>query len=143
MQKPARVDAIVIRGKPARDGTNPKVRAALPMRSLSVLRFASPVASRLAGSLQPPWSLRVVVHMTKRVTQAKSDPTMLILLAAIGVVGLLVARRYGVAYVLRTVNHALGIARVVRTTRPSAARPTRRRPARRVRPKVMGFSKPG
>jgi hypothetical protein len=51
--------------------------------------------------------------MTKRVTQAKSDPTMLVLLAAIGIVGLLVARRYGVAHVLRTANQALGIARVV------------------------------
>jgi hypothetical protein len=57
------------------------------------------------------------------VTQAKSDPTMLVLLAAIGIVGLLVARRYGVAHVLRTVNQALGFARVVRTTRPSAVRP--------------------
>jgi hypothetical protein len=81
--------------------------------------------------------------MTKRVTQAKSDPTMLVLLAAIGIVGLLVARRYGVAHVVRTVNQALGIARVVRTALPSAARLTRRRPARRVRPKVIGFSKPG
>jgi hypothetical protein len=96
-----------------------------------------------AGSLQPPWSLRVVVHMTKRVKQAKSDPTMLVLLAAIGIVSLLVARRHGVVHVFRTVNQALGIARVVRTARPSAARPTRKRPARRVRPKVMGFSKPG
>jgi hypothetical protein len=68
---------------------------------------------------------------------------MLVLLAAIGIVGLLVTRRYGVAHVLRTVNQALGIARVVRTARPSAARPTRRRLTRRVRPKVMGFSKPG
>jgi hypothetical protein len=81
--------------------------------------------------------------MKKRVTQAKSDPTMLVLLAAIGILGLLVARRYGVAHVLRTVNQALGIARVVQTARPSVARPTRRRPARSVRPKVMGFSKPG
>ena len=81
--------------------------------------------------------------MKKRVTQAKSDPTMLVLLAAIGIVGLLIARRYGVAHLLRTVNQALGIARVVRTARPSTARPTRRQPARRVRPKVMGFSKPG
>jgi hypothetical protein len=80
--------------------------------------------------------------MTKRVIQAKSNQTMLALLAAIGIVGLLVARRHGVQHVLRTVNQALGIARVVRTARPSTARPTRRRPARRVRPKVMGFSKP-
>jgi hypothetical protein len=40
---------------------------------------------------------------------------MLVLLAAIGIVGLLVARRYGVAHVLRTVNQALGIARAVHT----------------------------
>jgi hypothetical protein len=38
---------------------------------------------------------------------------MLVLLAAIGIVGLLVARRYGIAHVLRTANQALGIARVV------------------------------
>ena len=31
----------------------------------------------------------------------------------------------------------------VRTARRSAARPTRKRLARRVRPKVVGFSKPG
>jgi hypothetical protein len=80
--------------------------------------------------------------MAKRVTQAKLDPTVLFLLAAIGIVGLLVTRRYGVAHVLRTVNQALGIARVVRTAHSPAARPTRRRPARRVRPKVIGFSKP-
>jgi hypothetical protein len=96
-----------------------------------------------SSDVQPPWSLRVVVHMTKWVTQGKSDPTTLFLLAAIGIVGLLVARRYGSAHVLRTVNQALGIARVVRTARPSAATPTGRRPARRVRPKVIGFSKPG
>jgi hypothetical protein len=88
-------------------------------------------------------ALRSRSAMTKRVTQAKSDQTMLVLLAAIGLVGLLVARRYGVAHVLQSVNQALGIARLVRTARPSAARPARRRPARRVRPKVMGFSKPG
>ena len=80
--------------------------------------------------------------MTKRVTQATSDPTKLLVLAAIGLVGLFVARRYGVLPVLRTVNQALGIARVVRSSRP-AARPARRRPARRVRPKVLAFSKPG
>jgi hypothetical protein len=74
--------------------------------------------------------------MAKRVTQAKSDPTMLLLLAASGIVGLLVIRRYGVVPVLRTLNHALGIARVVRS-----AQPTRRRRARRVRPKVLGFSR--
>ena len=66
--------------------------------------------------------------MTKRVTQAKSDPTMLLVLAAIGLVGLFVTRRYGLAPVLRTVNQALGIARVVRskpfggTAHPPAAR---------------------
>ena len=81
--------------------------------------------------------------MTKRVTQAKSDPTMLLVLAAIGLVGLFVTRRYGVVPVLRTVNQALGIARVVRSAGRSAARPARRGPARRVRPKVLAFSKPG
>jgi hypothetical protein len=73
--------------------------------------------------------------MTKRVTRAKSDPTMLLLLAALGLVGLLVARRYGLVPALRTVNQALGIARIVRSVR--------RRPARRVRPKVLAYSKPG
>ena len=81
--------------------------------------------------------------MAKRVTQAKSDPTLLLVLAALGLVGLLVARRYGVVPVLKTVNQALGIARVVRAVRRSAARPGRRRPARRVRPKVLAFAKPG
>jgi hypothetical protein len=80
--------------------------------------------------------------MVKRMTRAKPDPTMLMLLAAIGVVGLLVARRYGVVNGLRTVNRALGIARIVRPGRPSAARSARKRPARRVRPKVLRFSKP-
>jgi len=78
--------------------------------------------------------------MTKRVTRAKSDPTMLLVLAAIGLVGLFVTRRYGLVPVLRTVNQALGIARVVRSARRSAARPIRKRPARRVRPKVLAFS---
>ena len=78
----------------------------------------------------------------KRVTKAKTDPTMLLLLAGVAVVGLLVARRYGVVNGLRTVNRALGIARLVRTGRPSAARSARKRPARRVRPKVVGFSTP-
>ena len=81
--------------------------------------------------------------MTKRVTQAKSDPTMLLVLAAIGLVGLFVTRRYGVARVLRTVNQALGIARAVRSALRLAARPARKGPARRVRPKVLAFSKPG
>ncbi|SEP11551.1 hypothetical protein SAMN02990966_04056 [Rhodospirillales bacterium URHD0017] len=77
---------------------------------------------------------RVRPGMTvKRLTQAKPDTTMLLLLAAIGVVGLIVARRYGVVNGLRTVNRALGIARIVRTGK---------RPARRVRPKVLRFSKP-
>lgn len=80
--------------------------------------------------------------MIKRVTQATSDPTLLLVLAAIGLVGLVVTRRYGLAPALRTVNQALGIARVVRSNR-SAARPARRRPARRIRPKVLAFSKPG
>jgi hypothetical protein len=81
--------------------------------------------------------------MTRRVTRATSDPTKLLVLAAIGLVGLCVARRYGVMPVLRTVNEALGIARVVRSAGRSAARPSRRGPARRVRPKVLAFSKPG
>lgn len=81
--------------------------------------------------------------MTRRVTQAKSDATTLLVLAAIGLVGLFVARRYGVAPVLRTVNRALGIARVVRSAGRSAARPARRGRARRIRPKVVAFSKPG
>ena len=80
--------------------------------------------------------------MTKRLTRAKSDPTLLVLLAAIAVVGLLVTRRYGVVPVLRTVNQALGIARVMRSSR-SAAPPTCRQTARRVRRKVLGFSNPG
>ena len=80
--------------------------------------------------------------MTKRLTRAKPDPTMLLVLAAIGLVGLFVTRRYGVAPVLRMVNQALGIARVVRSARRSAARPTRKGAARRVRPKVLAFSKP-
>ena len=45
--------------------------------------------------------------MAKRATQAKPDPTMLLQLAAIGVVGLIVARRYGVVNGLHTVNRAL------------------------------------
>jgi hypothetical protein len=72
--------------------------------------------------------------MVKRVTQTKPDPTTLLLLAVVGVVGLLVARRYGVVNGLRTVNQVLGIARLVRTGR--------NRPARRVRPRVLRFSKP-
>jgi hypothetical protein len=81
--------------------------------------------------------------MTKRVTRAKSNPTKLLVLAAIGLVGLFVTRRYGVLPVLKTVNRALGVARVVRSAGRSAARPARRGPARRVRPKVLAFSKPG
>ncbi|GEP57856.1 hypothetical protein [Reyranella soli] len=77
----------------------------------------------------------------KRVIRAKPDPAMLLLLAAVGIVGLLVVRRYGVVNGLRTVNRALGIARMVRS-RPSAAQPARKRPARRVRPKVLRFSRP-
>jgi hypothetical protein len=64
----------------------------------------------------------------KRGTQAKPDTTMLLLLAAIGIIGLIVARRYGVVNGLRTVNRGLGIARIVRTGRPSASRSTRKRP---------------
>ena len=64
--------------------------------------------------------------MVKQVTQAKPDFAMLMVLAAIGLGGLFVARRYGVLTGLRTVNNALGIARTVR-----------KRPARRVRPKAV------
>ena len=74
--------------------------------------------------------------------KSKSDPTTLVVLAALGIVGLLVIRRYGVVPVLRTANQALGIARVVQSARRSAARPARRKPARKVRPKVLGFSTP-
>jgi len=63
--------------------------------------------------------------MRKRATQANSDPTMLLVLAAIGLVGLLAARRSGLAPILKTVNQALGIARVVRSDRRSAPRPGR------------------
>jgi hypothetical protein len=80
--------------------------------------------------------------MTKRMTKAKTDPTVLVLLAAIGIVGLLVTRRYGVVPVLRTVNQALRVARIVRSSR-SAGRATSRGPARRVRRKVLGFSNSG
>jgi len=75
--------------------------------------------------------------------KSKSDPTMLVVLAAIGIVGLLVMRRYGVVRVLQTANQALGIASVVQSVRRSAVRPARRKPARKVRPRVLGFSKPG
>jgi hypothetical protein len=81
--------------------------------------------------------------IVKRVTRAKPDPTMLMLLAAIGIVGLLVAGRYGVVNGLRAVNRALGIARTGRPAHPSARRSTRKRPARTVRPKVVRFSTPG
>jgi len=84
---------------------------------------ARAVGQQPATSVPAPRSRSM---MTKRVTQAKSNQTMLVLLAAIGIVGLLVARRHGVQHVLRTVNQVLGIARVVRTARPSTARPTRR-----------------
>jgi hypothetical protein len=80
--------------------------------------------------------------MMKWVTQAKPDPTLLLLLAAIGVVGVFVARRYGVVSGLRTVNRALGIARTVQAGRPPGKRPARKRPARKVRPKVVRFAKP-
>ena len=71
-------------------------------------------------------------------TRPTSDQTMLLVLVGIGLVGLLVARRHGVLPMLRTVNQALGIARVLRSRRPG-----RKRPARRVRPKVLAFAKPG
>ena len=70
--------------------------------------------------------------MTRRTMNAKPDPTKLLLLAALGVVGLIVARRYGLVNGLRAVNRALGLALVARGGRP----------ARRVRPKVLRFSKP-
>jgi len=78
--------------------------------------------------------------MTKRMTLVKPQSTTLLLLAAIGIAGLFVARRYGVVSGLRAVNSALGIAPAVR---PSASRSARKRPARRVRSKVLRFSKPG
>lgn len=89
------------------------------------------------------WQPSVAVSRSRsRMKQAKPDPALLVLLAAIGIVGLLVTRRYGVVLVLRTVNQALRVARAV-TARRSAARPTGRRPARRVRHKVLGFSNSG
>jgi hypothetical protein len=80
--------------------------------------------------------------MTTRVREGKSNPTTLVLLAAIGIVSLLVARRHGLVHVLRTANQALGIARLVRTAGRPAAAP-RHKQARRVRTRVLGFSKPG
>jgi hypothetical protein len=76
-------------------------------------------------------------------TRSKPDPTTLIVLAAVALAGLLVARRYGLVHGLRTVNRALGIARVLRRTRPPAARIARKQAARRVRPRAIVFSKPG
>jgi len=81
--------------------------------------------------------------MVKRTTPAKPDPMMWVLLAAIGIVGLVVARRYGVVNGLRTVNRALGLARTVGAGRPSVGRSRGKRPARKVRPKVLRFSGPG
>jgi hypothetical protein len=48
--------------------------------------------------------------------EASGYSTVLVWLAAIGIVGLLVARRYGVAHALWAANRALGIARVVQGT---------------------------
>jgi hypothetical protein len=76
--------------------------------------------------------------MMKWVTQAKPDPTMLLLLAPVGVVGVLVARRYGVVSGLRTVNRALDIARTVQAGRLQG----NGLPASKVRPKVVHFAKP-
>ncbi len=73
--------------------------------------------------------------MVKRYKRSRLDPTTFILLAAVGVVGALVARRYGLLQGLRTVNRALGVASVVRAPRKPRARP--------VRPKVVRFSRPG
>ena len=81
--------------------------------------------------------------MAKHLTQSRQHQATLMLLAAVGIVGLLVVRRYGLVQGLRTVNRALGIARVVHAMRPPASRPARRRPARRIQPKVLGFTKPG
>ena len=78
--------------------------------------------------------------MTRRVTS--SDKATLLLLAAAGLVGLFIARRYGLVQGLRTVNRALGIARMMRTARPPAPRLGRQRLARRVRPRAVAFSKP-
>lgn len=77
--------------------------------------------------------------MARRVTRTSFDPTTLILFAALGVAGLLLARRYGAVPALKAVNQGLKVARIVRSAR-SGARPARKRPARRVRPKVLGFS---
>ena len=79
--------------------------------------------------------------MAKRVIQTKSDPTRLILFAVLGVAGLLLARRFGAVPALKAVNQGLRVARIVRTARSGTA-PGRKRPARRVRPKVLGFSRP-
>ena len=80
--------------------------------------------------------------MIRHVTPSTADKAVLLLLAGAGLVGLLVVRRYGLVHGLRTVNRALAIARLVRTVRPSAPRLARKRPARRVRPKAVAFSKP-
>ena len=50
--------------------------------------------------------------MARRVNRAKPDPTLLILLAAIGLVGVLVTRRYGLVPVLRTVSRTQAHAEV-------------------------------
>jgi hypothetical protein len=100
-----------------------------------------PLIAAIAAAGQPATSVtapRSRSTMANRMTQGKPHPTMLVLLAVIGIVGLVVARRYGLAHLLWAVNQALGIARVVR-----AAQPIRKQPARRVRPKVLRFSKPG
>lgn len=77
--------------------------------------------------------------MTKSAMQTKANPTMLVLLAGIGIVGLILARRYGAVRVLSAVNEGLQVARRVR---PSATRHKRKRPARKVRPTVLRFSEP-
>src|SRR5262245_57101523 len=60
-------------------------------------------------------ALRSRLTMAKRATHWTRDPATLIVLATVGMIGLLVARRHGVLPALRTVNRALGIVRVVRT----------------------------
>jgi hypothetical protein len=89
-------------------------------------RAADALHTGLAGNLASP----ACVHrfMIKQVTPAKPDYAMMMVWAAIGLGGLLIARRYGFLTGLRTVNDALGVARTVR-----------RRPARRLRPKSVRF----
>jgi hypothetical protein len=79
--------------------------------------------------------------MARRVTRTNFDPAKLVLFAALGVAGMLLARRYGAVTALKAVNQGLRVARIVRSAR-SGATTARKRPARRVRPEVLGFSGP-